>query len=276
MARTSPDKTNQRIAIVTGASSGIGQATALALSRSGYTVYAAQRTLDDKADDNENIVQIVLDVTDSSSIKSCVDIILKKEGRIDVLINNAGYGSYGSLEEVPLDEARQQFDVNIFGLAELTQAVLPHMRERHSGTIVMISSIAGKISFPFGSWYHASKHALEALSDSLRLEVKPFGISVIIIEPGGIKTRWSDKAMDSLVAISGKGPYATASHKARKSLSVDDKSPGPEVIADVIAKALSKKNPRARYHAGYSSSIVIYRRFIPDRLLDWIIERKIL
>lgn len=264
------------IALVTGASSGIGKATALALANDGYKVYAAARRVEQMKNIHERVIPILLDVTDPSSIDTCVTTIVNNEGQIDVLINNAGYGSYGSIEEVQSSEARRQFDVNVFGLAQMTQKVLPHMRARSSGAIVNISSIGGKISMPFGGWYHASKYAVEALSDSLRLELKPFGINVIIIEPGGIKTEWNSIATDSLLDVSDSGPYKNAAVKAHASLRVDDKSPGPEVIGSLIVKALHARNPRPRYHAGYLSSIVVYRRFIPDRIFDSILRRMIL
>ncbi|MBC7764322.1 SDR family NAD(P)-dependent oxidoreductase [Microbacteriaceae bacterium] len=266
----------QLVALVTGASSGIGRATAMALAKDGYKVYAAARRTEQMKNVHEHIMPLKLDVTDTLSIDACVEAIIDHEGRIDVLVNNAGYGSYGSVEEVGSSEARHQFDVNVFGLAEMTQKVLPHMRAQASGTIINISSIGGKIAMPFGGWYHASKYAVEALSDSLRLELKPFGINVIIIEPGGIKTEWNSIATDSLLNVSDSGPYKKAATKAHASLRVDDKSPGPEVIGSLIVKALHSRNPRPRYHAGYLSSIVVYRRFIPDRIFDAILKRMIL
>jgi NAD(P)-dependent dehydrogenase (short-subunit alcohol dehydrogenase family) len=264
------------IALVTGASSGIGMTTALALARDGYTVYAASRQIEQIKNIRENVIPIKLDVTDPSSIDICVESIMQKEGRVDVLVNNAGYGSYGSIEEIENLEARHQFDVNVFGLAQMTQKIIPTMRKQGSGSIVNISSIGGKIAMPFGGWYHASKYAVEALSDSLRLELEPFGINVIIIEPGGIKTKWNGIAMDSLLRVSGSGPYKSAATTAHASLSVDKKSPGPEVVGILIAKALRARNPKPRYHAGYLSSIVVFRRFIPDRLFDALLKRIIL
>ncbi len=278
MANTHPTHSTRpsRVALVTGASSGIGKATALALADDGYIVYATARRTTEMKDIHKNIVPFALDVTDDTSIDTCIVAIMKSQGHIDVLVNNAGYGSYGSIEEISGTEARRQFDVNVFGLARVTQKIVPLMREQSSGTIINISSIGGKIAMPFGGWYHASKYAVEALSDSLRLEVKPFGINVIIIEPGGIKTKWNNIAMDSLLDVSGAGPYSQAAKKAHNSLSVDDRSPGPEVIGQLIVKALRSNNPRPRYHAGYLSFIVVLRRFIPDRLFDYILTRMIL
>ena len=160
-----------------------------------------------------------MDVTDEESMRSGVDQILADEGRIDVLVNAAGYGSYGAVEDVPLSEARNQFEVNLFGAARLTQLVLPGMREQHSGTIVNITSMGGKIYTPLGAWYHATKHALEALSDCLRMELKPFGIDVVVIEPGGIRTEWPGIAAEKVRAVSGSGPYAPQGNAVADSLS---------------------------------------------------------
>ena len=152
-------------------------------------------------------------------MQSAVSQIIASEGRIDVLVNNAGYGSYGALEDVPLSEARSQFEVNVFGAARLTQLVLPQMREQRSGTIVNITSMGGKIYTPLGSWYHATKFALEAISDCLRMELKPFGIDVVVIEPGGIKTEWGGIAAEKVRAVSGTGPYAPQGNAVAASLS---------------------------------------------------------
>src|SRR5215217_4048985 len=162
-------------ALVTGASSGIGEATALKLQGLGFTVYGAARR-EDRLQElaAEGIRPLAMDVTDEASMSAGIERIIADAGRIDVLVNNAGYGSYGALEDVPLDEARRQFEVNVFGLARLTQLVLPHMRAQRDGYIVNVSSMGGRIWEPFGSWYHATKFAVEGLSDSLRVEVAPF------------------------------------------------------------------------------------------------------
>lgn len=186
-----------KVALVTGASSGIGKSTAEELAKYGFTVYAAARRLD-RLKDIDGVIPVTLDLTDDASIRACVDYIIGRERRIDVLINNAGYGSYGAVEDVPPEEARRQFDVNVFGMARLIQLTVPYMRENHYGKIVNVSSMAGKIWTKFGGWYHAAKFAVEGLSDCLRVELKPFGIDVIIIEPGGIKTDWGAIAADNL------------------------------------------------------------------------------
>jgi NAD(P)-dependent dehydrogenase (short-subunit alcohol dehydrogenase family) len=198
-----------KTALVTGASSGIGEATALQLSELGYTVYAAARRVERMSDlADRGIRTRSVDVTDDPSMMALVQTIIADTGRIDVLVNNAGYGLYGALEDTPIEEARRQFEVNVFGLARLTQLVLPHMRAQRDGYIVNISSMGGKIWEPLGSWYHASKFAVEGLSDSLRVEVAEFGIKVVIIQPGSIRSEWSGIAADNLEATSANTPYA--------------------------------------------------------------------
>ena len=237
-----------KTALVTGASSGIGEAIARQLLAERYKVYAGARRTERMADlAKAGATLISLDVTDDASMIAGVSAVTAGGGAIDVLINNAGYGSYGSLEEVPIDEGRRQFDVNVFGLARLTQLVLPAMRKRRSGTIVNISSMGGKIYEPFGSWYHATKFAVEGLSDSLRLELSPHNIRVIIIEPGGIKSEWAGISRDNLLTHSGSGPYAKEAQAHARVLGAADTSPltaPPEAVARVVSKALKTRNPR--------------------------------
>jgi NAD(P)-dependent dehydrogenase (short-subunit alcohol dehydrogenase family) len=181
-----------KVALVTGASSGIGEATAKQLREAGYTVYAAARRVERMRHlTKSGIRPLAMDVTAEEPMRAGIDRILAEEGRIDVLVNNAGYGSYGAVEDVPMEEARRQFEVNVFGAARLTQLVLPHMRQQHSGTIVNITSMGGKISTPLGAWYHATKFALEAISDCLRMEVKPFGITSVWRSSRSASTSWS-------------------------------------------------------------------------------------
>jgi NAD(P)-dependent dehydrogenase (short-subunit alcohol dehydrogenase family) len=181
-----------KTAFVTGASAGIGAATAFALLAAGYRVFAGARRLDRMAAlAAAGATLIKLDLTDDATIVAAVDAIKNASGRIHILVNNAGYGSYGALEDVPLDEARRQFEVNVFGLARLCQLVLPTMRAQKSGKIVNVTSIGGKIWEPLGAWYHATKFAVEGLSDCLRVEAARFGIDVIVIEPGAIRTEWA-------------------------------------------------------------------------------------
>ena len=186
-----------KVALVTGASSGIGESVAVHLVATGWTVYAVARRVERMAAlESRGITTFAMDVTDDASMVAGIDRILTEQGRIDALVNNAGYGSYGPVEHVPIDDGRRQFEVNVFGLARLTQLVIPHMRTRRSGRIVNISSIGGKIYEPLGAWYHATKFAVEGFSDSLRIELAPFGIDVVIVEPGPILSEWNAIARD--------------------------------------------------------------------------------
>jgi NAD(P)-dependent dehydrogenase (short-subunit alcohol dehydrogenase family) len=266
-------------ALVTGASSGIGEATALKLKELGYTVYGAARRVERMTSLAEAGIRILkMDVTDDESMVAGIDQIITETGRIDVLVNNAGYGSYGALEDVPMSEAKYQFDVNIFGLARLTQLALPHMRKQQSGHIVNVSSVGGKIYEPLGSWYHATKFAVEGLSDSLRLELAPFGIRVVVIEPGAIKTEWSGIAAEGLVKTSGGSAYADQAHNGAAVLSMADGNPRlvspPSVIANAIAKAVSARRPRTRYAVGGGAKPVLFaRRMLSDRAFDALVTR---
>ena len=191
-----------KVAFVTGASSGIGEATARNTPRGRLQGLRGARRLDRMADLAAlGATLVALDLTDDASIVAAVDTIKNTSGRLDVLVNNAGYGSYGALEDVPLEEARRQFEVNVFGLARLCQLVLPMMRAQKSGKIVNVTSIGGKMWEPFGAWYHATKFAVEGLSDCLRVEVERFGIDVIIIEPGAIQTEWAGIAAEPLARL---------------------------------------------------------------------------
>lgn len=269
---------SEKVALVTGASSGIGEATALELQRRGFTVYAGARRVERmEALRSEGIRVLRLDVTEESSLQTAVSTIETEVGRFDVLVNNAGYGSYGSLEEVPMDEGRKQFDVNLFGAMHLTQLVIPIMRGQKTGTIVNVSSIGGKISTPFGAWYHGTKFALEGMSDVLRGELKQFGIDVVVIEPGAIKTEWSGIAAGSALETSGRGPYAKAASALATSLTTGpfhDRASDPSVVALAIATAVVARRPKTRYVAGYSARPVLALRWLlPDRAFDRVISR---
>ena len=201
----------QKIILITGASSGIGYGTALQLARQGHRVYAAARRMELMEPLRaEGIITIRMDVTDKQSMSEAVQKILDMEGRIDVLVNNAGYGYFGAIENVTSEEAHRQMEVNVFGLAELCRLVLPAMRRQGYGRIINTSSIAGKLVMPFGGWYHVSKFSVEALSDALRIEMKPYGIDVVMIEPGGIKTDWGLIAARHLAESSTGTPYEKA------------------------------------------------------------------
>ncbi len=266
------------VALVTGGSSGIGERTAHALLAQDFTVYAVARRVDRMAALAEaGVHTFAMDVTDDASMVAGIDRIIAEQGRIDVLVNNAGYGSYGAVEDVPIEEARRQFEVNVFGLARLVQLVTPHMRGRKSGRIINISSIGGKFYEPFGAWYHATKFAVEGFSDSLRMELRPFGIKVVLIEPGPILTEWNEIARDSLLERSGSGAYAEHARKAHAVLTEFDK-PGrastPEEVADKIVKAALAKRPAARYPVGKGARIITTSRdLLPDRVFDEMVSR---
>lgn len=261
----------KKVAIITGASSGMGKSTALELHQKGYKVYGMARRTEKMNDLKEKGMEVVsLDLTKDETIIDAVNTVLEKEGRIDVLVNNAGYGSYGSVEEVSIEEAKRQFEVNLFGLARITQLVLPAMRKQESGRIVNISSMGGKMYTPFGAWYHATKYALEGWSDCLRIEVKQFGIDVAIVEPGGIQTEWGDIAMESLDKVSGSGPYSAMVKKViATSDKTKDKLTAVDVLGKEIAKAASEKKPKTRYLKGYlAKPLVRMRKWLGDRTFD--------
>lgn len=262
-----------KVILVTGASSGIGEATALRLKASGHTVYAAARRIERMQKlTGADIRVLPLDVTDSVSVQTAVDTIIAECGRIDIVVNNAGYGSYGAVEEVSPEEGRAQFDVNVFGAVRLTQLVLPHMRAQRSGTVINITSMGGKIYTPLGAWYHGTKFALEAISGCLRLEVEPFGIDVVVIEPGGIKTEWADIAAAKLLDVSGHGAYAKQAEAMADSMvgeSSRKRQSSPQVIADTIAQAVSARRPKTRYAVGFGAKpMICLRRLLSDRLFD--------
>lgn len=267
-----PDQ-QKPVALVTGASSGMGKDFALRLLAEGYAVYGAARRVERMADlAAAGCSVIALDVTDDASMVAAVGQILGETGRIDVLINNAGYGQFGALEDVPMDEGRRQLETNLIGPARLIQLCLPHMRARRFGRIFNISSIGGKLATPLGGWYHASKYALEGYSDSLRNEVSQFGIDVVVIEPGGIETEWSGIATDEAERYSGQGAYAAYVAKFRQRQAQLGKNPPPSIITNLIVKALKAKRPATRYHAGkLAGPLLFLRRILSDRMLDSLI-----
>ncbi len=261
-----------KTALVTGASAGIGWYTAIRLKKEGFTVYGAARTMD-KLNELEKygVNPIHLDVSDENSMKECVDAILKKEGSIDILVNNAAYACAGAIEEVPISEAEQQFNVNVFGAARMIQLVLPKMRENRYGKIVNISSMGGIVWTPFIGWYHASKFALEGLSDCLRVEVKNFGIDVIVIEPGAVKTEFGNVTMTAVIAKSQDTPYEDAANKYANSFKTrtNNRLTDPHVIADCIAEAVTSPKPKTRYLLGMGAKPGVFiRKVFGDRFFD--------
>lgn len=268
-----------KVVLITGASSGIGRETAISLQEKGYNVYGVARNKK-KLEELEkyHIKTLICDVTCEKSMTSCVNTILEKEKKIDILINNAGYGAYGAVEDVPIEDARKQIEVNLFGLARMTQLVLPSMRKNKFGRIINISSMAGKVHTPFGAWYHASKFAIEGFSDSLRVEVKPFGIDVVVIEPGSIMTPWGGIAADNLEKSSSKGAYfksakATAD-KFRSLYSKEGQASPVKLIVKELVKATTKKRPKTRYIKGYGAKLSInVKRFLGDRGYDYVLRK---
>ncbi|HTH92151.1 oxidoreductase [Mycobacterium sp.] len=258
------------VAIVTGASSGIGAAVARRLNAQGHRVYAVARRVDLMAPLAEDgIIPVRVDVTDDTTLEALVSRVISECGRIDVLVNNAGYGALGAIEDVPLAEARRQFDVNMFGLARLTQLVLPHMRAQGSGRIINMSSMGGRIHTLLGGWYHATKFALEGFSDALRLEVGPFGIQVVVIEPGAIDTEWHGVAAENLLATSGEGAYADQAAAVAKILAAARLGSSPEVIAEAVDRAVRARRPRSRYAVGLGAKpAMLARRVLPDKVFD--------
>ncbi|NIF70351.1 SDR family NAD(P)-dependent oxidoreductase [Burkholderia sp. Ap-962] len=262
------------IALVTGASSGMGKDFALRLIAEGYTVYGAARRTERMEDIEAQGGSIMaLDVTDDASMVAAVNRIIGERGRIDVLVNNAGYGQYGALEDVPIAEGRRQMETNLFGAARLVQLCLPHMRAQGFGRIVNISSIGGKLAMPLGGWYHASKFALEGYSDSLRNEVRDFGIDVVVIEPGGIESEWGPIARQEARRYSADGPYAGFVEKFDKLQTRLRGLPGPKVISDLVVEAVRSKRPRPRYHGGLMAGPLLFlRRHLSDRWFDRLIS----
>ena len=290
--------------LITGCSSGIGRAAAISLHAAGLTVYATARRVDSMADlASRGIHTLALDVTDEASMTEAAGAVEAAEGAVGTLVNNAGYGLYGPVEQLPMDEIRRQFETNFFGLVRLTQLVLPGMRRRGGGRILNVSSMGGRITLPGGAFYHASKYAVEALSDALRMEVAEFGIDVVLIEPGPVKTPWNDIAAASLssaapgtaegpggdgagrpdgsAADAGGDPYAA--YKTAVGASFGRTQAGllgrfgstSEDVAKVITQAVTARRPRARYLINpVAKSLVAMNRVLPARTYDSVVRRQ--
>src|SRR5262249_15111439 len=261
---------------IPGCLTGIGRATAEQLARSGWTVYATARRLDAIQDLATKGCRILaLDVCDEGSMRAAVDAVERAEGAVGVLVNNAGYGQEGAFEGNPMTEIRRQFDTNVFGLIRLTQMVLPGMRRQGWGKIVNLSSMGGKLTFPGGAFYHATKHAVEALSDALRFEVQGFGVDVIVVEPGPIKTRFGDTAVGSVGHAGDDPAYAAFNQAVATMIKEAYEGPmgrlaaGPEAVAQVIKKAIEAQRPATRYTVTAAARILMgLRRWLPDRAFD--------
>lgn len=277
MRATASDRPGRgRVAIVTGASSGIGEATARRLHELGFTVHAGARRLDRMAGLAALGIHVhSLDVTDDDSMRAFVDAVTTTSGRVDVLVNNAGYGSFGAIEEVPIEEARRQFEVNVFGLARMTQLVLPGMRAAKSGCIINVGSMGSHIWEPFGGWYHATKFAVTGLSHSLRAETRRFRIRVVLIEPGAIATEWGQIAVDTLTETKQRGGYEPLASQIAAGLSAMERMPGisgPEVVADAIGRAAVARRPKTRYPVGGGAKpMLVLNAVLPDRAWDVVI-----
>ncbi|MBK0091178.1 oxidoreductase [Erwinia sp. S59] len=266
----------KKTALVTGASSGMGKAIAHKLIQDGYQVYVAARHVDKMSDlVSLGAKPLRMDISVDEEIVAGINTILTQTGGVDVLVNNAGFGLYGPVEEMGIDEGRYQFEVNLFGAARITQLLLPAMRARRSGHIINVTSMGGKMYSLLGAWYHATKHALEGWSDCLRLEVAGFGIKVIIIEPGVIETEFGEVARNSIIRRSANGPYGSLVNKVDMSIKNtygQGKGSSPELIANVVSRAVSRRRPRTRYAAGrFAKMLISMRVWLGDRIFDRII-----
>ena len=266
--------------LITGCSSGIGWATAERLADVGWKVYATARNVEKLAPLEQRGCRLLpLDVTDEDSTRSAVEEIEQREGAVGVLVNNAGFSQSGAVEAVPLEKVRDQFETNVFGLVRMCQLVLAGMRRQGYGRIVNVSSMGGKLTFPGAGYYHATKHAVEALSDALRFEVEGFGVRVSVIEPGLIRTGFAHAAVGSMDG-SEDGPYADFDEAvARATMETYERGPisrlsgGPEAVAEAIERAISARSPRSRYAVTPSARLFLgLRRLLPDRAWDAVLR----
>jgi NAD(P)-dependent dehydrogenase (short-subunit alcohol dehydrogenase family) len=262
--------------LITGCSTGIGRAAAELLSAQGHNVYATARRIE-TLEGLDRCKKLTLDVTDENSMKAAVAAVEEAEGAVGVLVNNAGFGLHGAFEETPIDEVRRQFETNVFGLIHLTQMVLPAMRAQRWGRIVNISSMGGKVTFPGGAFYHATKHALEGMSDVMRFELRPFGIDVVIVEPGLIRTSFGKTATDTVSYA--EGPYRSFNESLSKTITGAYEGPmsrlaaGPEAVAKTIAKAVTSRRPKTRYVVPFNiRTMLLLRRLLPDRAYDAVLR----
>lgn len=271
----------RQVVLITGCSSGIGRATALEAAARGHNVFATARDESSISDLSsvDRIRTLRVDVTEPDSITAAVRTVVGEAGRLDALVNNAGYGQYGAVEEVSPDEWRAQYEVNVFGAVAMIRATLPAMREAGGGTIVNVSSVGGKISIPFAAPYCSSKHALEAISDALRIEVAPFGVRVVIVEPGPIGSQFAARAMANVERfLRGPGPYASIYGHAEQAMNTDFAAGmlPPERVARVIVRAIESSWPKTRYKiTTMAKTLIPLKRMMPDRMIDHEMRRKL-
>jgi short-subunit dehydrogenase len=257
---------NQKVVLITGASSGNGQAMARLLSQKGYQVFGTSRN-PSSADKIPTVEMLALDVRDNESVMACMQAVSDRAGHLDVLVNNAGYELAGALEELSLDEAKAQFETNFFGVVRTVKIVLPQMRLQKRGQIINISSLAGLVSIPFMGIYSASKFALEGYTEALRLEVKPLGIHVSQIEVGFLKTPMMDNRQEAAEPISEYDPWRQRAFNAFREY--EEKGPGPELVAETVLKIIASKAPRLRYMIGQQAKLTSrLRRFLPEGLFE--------
>jgi NAD(P)-dependent dehydrogenase (short-subunit alcohol dehydrogenase family) len=266
--------------LITGCSTGIGRATAEHLARRGHRVYATARRIETITDlAGAGCKTLALDVCDEASMRAAVDAVEAAEGAVGVLVNNAGYALDGPIEEAPIEAVRTNFETNVFGLMRLTQIVLPGMRKQRWGRIINVSSMGGKMVFPGGGVYHATKFAVEAISDALRFEVRPFGVDVSVIEPGAIRTQFLETSLGPMAAGNGDSPYASYRESVDKRYRATGNGPlsaGPEIVAKAIEHAIKSRRPRTRYPltAG-ARTMMLARRMLPDRGWDALMRMQI-
>lgn len=263
----------QKVILITGASSGIGCQTAEDLAKAGHQVYAAaRRTEKMQSLTASGVTPLHLDVTDENECREVIETVIRKEGHIDVLINNAGFGLYGAVEDVPMEDARRVFDVNILGMATMIKYAVPYMRQRHSGLIINISSIGGRVPTYLGAYYHGTKFAVEGFSAALRIELARQGIKVVVFEPGGIKTEFGAVASARLEEISRGGANeseAMITAKGIRNQYSGNMLSKPKVISKAMVKIVNSRCPRNRYLIGFMAKpIVAMHALMPTRLYN--------
>ena len=264
-----------KTALITGSSSGIGRATAVEFLRREWTVYATARDTADVADLAEAGCETAqLDVTDDADVERVVERVMDETGRIDCLVNNAGYAQYGPTEDVPVEAVRDQFDVNVYGPHRVTRAALPYMRRRESGTIVNVSSVQGRVASGGTGAYSGSKHALEAMSDALRVEVEDFGVDVVVVEPGPVQTRFGERAESEIDRLERTEAYDDLYELFEDASLVAGDGPlsvSPNQVAGVILNAASSTDPATRYPVGIVAKYGLLARYLPDRIRDVVV-----